>query len=293
MMSTLTKSRNKLGLFMADFDNTCNMRDTCELFYQASLKYQSGTAEDRALLDRTWKEVTGKYLKEYNEQISKSLARFSNKKPSDFDQEGLLSFLQDIAKFNTEATRDVDKSNLILGVDNAGLQSIARRVKLYPGCFDVLKSILQNVRIVSVNWSAELIAYSFDEMIPKKHIYANHILGNDGLANGLVGKEMISSFDKLKIVQQILAKDKGVSVFVGDSITDLLGLLEADIGIIIGDSKTILKTADTFGINVEPIAEILKPKELDFSCGRASNRTRVLYITKDWYQIEQLVRKLS
>ena len=292
MMTSLTPSRNKLGLFMADFDNTCNMRDTSELFYQASQKYQSGTAEDRALLDKTWKEVTGKYLKEYNEQISKSLARFSSKKPSEFDPEGLLSFLRDIANFNTEATKDVDDSKLIVGVDKVGLRSIARRVKLYPGCFDTLKSILQNVRIVSVNWSAELIEYTFDEMIPKQHIYANHILGNDGLANGLVGKEMISSLDKLKIVQQILAEDKGVSVFVGDSITDLLGLLEADIGIIIGDSKTILKTADTFGINVEPITEILKKKEIDFSCKRVRNRTRVLYVAKNWYQIDQLVKRL-
>lgn len=294
-MSTFAKSPScKLGLFMVDFDNTCNMRDTTELFYKASQTYQSANDQEKKLLDAKWLGVQQRYLADYNKLILGTLETFSNQTAKTFDQDGLVSFLKVIANFNAVATEDVENSQLIVGADTIGLKLAAKKVILYPGCFDLLKMILSHVRVVSVNWSAEFIGYSFNDSIPEKNIYANHLLGKNGLSNGKIGKEMISSFDKKSVMQMLLAKKEipGASIFVGDAITDLLCLIEADFGVIIGDSKSLLKTASTFGIDVIPLAEVLQNNAFGDKIMNNCKRCPTLLKANSWYEIEELVRKL-
>ena len=276
-----------------DFDQTCTTRDTTELYYRTSQRYQNGSLEEKLRLDEKWKKVTGKYLKEYRHQISKSLSKFMQNHPSEFDKESLHSFLKEIAEFNREATVEVDDSKLIANADRTGLKWAADKVKFYPGCFDVIKSVLPYVRIVSVNWSAEMINYAFKEIIPEKYIYANNLLDNNGLSSGLIGKDMISSFDKVKIVQEIIAVDKsdGLSIFVGDSITDLLSMLATDLGIIVGDSKTLLQVAEIFGIQVKPLEQLLYQEDLSFKCREVGNKKTVLYSAANWFEIQKLLHR--
>ncbi|XP_065065665.1 uncharacterized protein LOC135691659 isoform X1 [Rhopilema esculentum] len=286
--------QHKLGLLLADFDQTCTTCDTTELYYRTSQRYQNGSLEEKLRLDEKWKKVTGKYLKEYRDQISKSLSKFMQNPPIEFDKEGLTSFLKEIAEFNRKATVEVDDSKLIANADRTGLKWAAGQVKFYPGCSDVIKSVLPYVRIVSVNWSAEMIYYAFKEIIPEKYIYANNLLDNNGLSSGLIGKDMISSFDKVKLVQDIIAEDKidGVSIFVGDSITDLLSMLATDLGIIVGDSKTILQVAKIFGIHVKPLEQLLYQEELSFKCREVGNKKPVLYSAANWFEIQKLLHRL-
>ena len=293
-MSVLSSQKLRLGLLMTDFDQTCNMRDTSELYYRASQRYQNATAGDKQILDEQWSLVTGKYLREYREQIAASLSKFGDSISTKFDEQKLHSFLSEIAVFNRAATKDVDDSNLIAGVDKTGLKLAAEAVEFYPGCFEVLQSALPYVRIVSVNWSGEMIGYSFGEMIPPGHIYANTLLDDNGLSSGLVGREYISSFDKLKLVRRLIESEAGhgkVTIFVGDSITDLLSMLEADIGIIIGNSNTLLSLARICGIKVSPLSSILLHTEEYVTCN--SDKPKVLYTAEDWYQINRLIAKFS
>ena len=279
---------------MADFDQTCNKRDTSELYYRATQKYRNASQEEQKLLDEKWQKVTGKYLREYRAQISSSLAKFDKITSSVFDEVRLHAFLNEIAAFNQAATKDVDESNLIVGADKPGLQWAARQVLFYPGCIDVLKSILSHVRIVSVNWSSEMIGFAFNEMIPSQCIFANKLLDSNGLSSGLVGKQFISSFDKRVILKNIMEAEKcqdKLTVFVGDSITDLLSMLEVDIGIIIGDSITLLRVAKIFGVNVLPLSDILHQSELMEKC--RNTKTKTLYVAQDWYQIEKLLNNFS
>jgi len=293
-MSVLSEQKMQLGLLMTDFDQTCNMRDTSELYYCATHKYQTASDDHKQKLDEEWSHVTGKYLREYREKIAESLAKFGDNISPDFDEEKLHSFLSEIAIFNKEATKDVDESKLIAGVDKIGLQVAAKRVKFYPGCLEVLKSALPYVRIVSVNWSAEMIGYSFNEEIPAGQIYANKLLDDNGLSSGLIGKQYISSFDKLNLVRQLIESEGchgKATIFVGDSITDLLSMLEVDIGIIIGNSSTLLSVAKLCGIRVSPLSNIIQQAKAPLRC--QNDRTKTLYSAEDWYQIKMLLRRFS
>eukprot|EP00794_Sanderia_malayensis_P008805 gene8805-9746_t len=287
-------TKNKLGLLMVDFDNTCNVRDTCELFYKTSQTYRNAGTEEQHILDQKWKKVTGKYLQDYYSLISKSLEKYADKNLDKYNEHGLQLFLNDIAEFNVDATRDVDESELIVGADHTGLEWAAKQVLLYPGCLDLLKSTVTHVRVVSVNWSTEFIGYSLDNVIPANQIFANHLLNKNGVSDGIVGKEMISSYDKLKVMQSLLKKDEfdGVHIFVGDSITDLLCLIHADLGIIIGDSASLLKTASSFGVKILPMSALLNGNSnlvIEENC----NQTPTLFKANSWHEIVNLVKRLS
>lgn len=288
-MSTVSQTTQQLGLLMVDFDQTCNVRDTTELFHKATQNYRNSSPDGKKILDEKWKVVTSKYLQEYRDQIARSLSKF-DKVSADFDEPGLHSFLSEIAAFNRKATKDVDDSGLIVGADKIGLQWAGKQVKFYPGCVDGLKLVLPHVRIVSVNWSAEMIHYSLDQIVPTEHIFANTLLDKNGLSNGFVGKDYISSFDKNSVVKQLLKTEKqhqNVNIFVGDSITDLLCMLEVDIGIIIGDSGTLLRVAKLFGINVVPLSNLLHQSNCVF---KQQGKIKTIYSAEDWYQIIKLLK---
>lgn len=44
-----------------------------------------------------------------------------------------------------------------------------------------------------------------------------------------------------------------ITIYVGDSVTDLLAMLDADVGIVVGDSGTFHEAAGAFGITIRPL----------------------------------------
>lgn len=46
---------------------------------------------------------------------------------------------------------------------------------------------------------------------------------------------------------------RSMTIYVGDSVTDLLAMLDADVGIVVGDSETFKKVATAFGITIRPL----------------------------------------
>lgn len=47
---------------------------------------------------------------------------------------------------------------------------------------------------------------------------------------------------------------RSMTIYVGDSVTDLLAMLDAEVGIVVGDSSTFDEAASAFGITVRPLA---------------------------------------
>lgn len=47
---------------------------------------------------------------------------------------------------------------------------------------------------------------------------------------------------------------RSITIYVGDSITDLLAMLDADVGIVVGNSETFENVANAFGIAIRPLA---------------------------------------
>ena len=93
--------------------------------------------------------------------------------------------------------------------------------------------------------------------------------------------------DKLREMKKVIEKD-GISedvitVYIGDSNTDLPCLLYADIGIIIGEGKSIVETCRRVGIQVDKGNQI----NLNGVRKRADVKERKLYHFQGWHEINK------
>jgi len=109
----------------------------------------------------------------------------------------------------------------------------------------------------------------------------------EGKGTGVISKAfntgICSGTDKLREMKIVLDKhagsDDAVTVYIGDSNADLPCLLHADIGIIIGNGKSIIETCTRVGIKVESgpkLGRILKKRDGD---------ELMLYHFEDWNAI--------
>lgn len=165
------------------------------------------------------------------------------------------------------------------------------KLQLRDGWLDLLSTvrahnenydIAQGLAVLSVNWSQEFIRQTLtgdDESriapwISDLPIYANEIPsiveGNTNQKQVEQCQDMRTSGDKAKILQGLIEKGAdALSVYVGDSSTDLECLTTADIGICMRDEifssgqKELAVMCDRVQLQVKPIASLNASNLLD------------------------------
>lgn len=98
--------------------------------------------------------------------------------------------------------------------------------------------------------------------------------------------------DKLQafndIVKERASEGKPLTLYIGGEVGDLLCLLQADIGIVIGSSSSLRRLGDQFGVSFVPLFSglVKKQRELveDGSCCW-KGLSGVLYTVSSWAEI--------
>ena len=260
---TCDKKGLELALFAFDFDGTCTLEDTTKLFYKATNQYRQSSDIDARKLDIRWGELAKSYLSGHKEVVLKSLENHSVAESSSLDLNGLRTFLQAVHDFDTEMSKKVEASGLLKGISKSGIESVSGDAKLNPGCINVLGHVNSPLYVISVNWSKDLI-HSRLGHVDHLRILANSFPLKDQLSTGEIGRSISTAFDKEKAFKELQVQHsgtcvgRGMTVFIGDSITDLLAMLEADIGVVFGNCKTLRKVAHVFGIKLTPIQKLYR-----------------------------------
>lgn len=277
-----------IGLFAFDFDGTCTQKDTTSLLHKATEKYHASTESEMKELDAQWSELGRKYWNGHQEIVSKSILDHSTT-ASEFNERGLRSFLQEVHQYDFEMMERVETSELLKGISRDGIKEVAKEVKLNQGCLNVLNHINLPLYLITVNWCQDLIHAKLGQLKHLK-IFGNHLPLEGELSSGYLAKNLTNAFDKETIFQQLVqdksARSEGISIFVGDSITDLLALLKSDLGIVIGKSQTVRKVAKSFGIKLIPLQEIQNKKASE--CQKetfCSIQRGVLFEARSWNEI--------
>ena len=262
--SSLTCSKElsgiKVSLFAFDFDGTCTQEDTTSLHYKATNQYRTSSQAEADELDMRWNELGKLYWSGHQEVISNSLEIYAHSNSSTFNEKGLQLFLQQVYNFDLEMTKKVEASGLLRGISNEGVKEVAKQVTLSPGCLNVLNHVNLPLYLISVNWCKDLIHAKIGHL---KHlrIFANNFPLEGELSTGYIDRSISSAFHKEKIFQDLVQKSnisQGISIFIGDSVGDVLALLQADIGVVIGKNHGIRKVAKSFGIKLLPLQDIQK-----------------------------------
>jgi thiamine phosphate phosphatase / amino-HMP aminohydrolase len=116
------------------------------------------------------------------------------------------------------------------------------------------------------------------------------------VSTGQIDRKIQSPLDKVEEFKSIKSGAEGtmplLSVYIGDSVGDLLCLLEADIGIVVGSSTALRKVGKLFGVSfvplfpglVQKLRQLTEQETLVFKA-----RSGVLYTVSSWSEIHSFI----
>lgn len=293
-------------LLVVDFDDTCTVGDTISLVVSATMSDAGGDglAERKRQL---YKFLGEEYVTKKNALMDALLppveAVGTNTQSCTTNQEAWFEdFLHHLSAFDKERNNAVFQSTLLSGASIESLKLASSQVEFRPHCIDTLLSALDagmEVAIVSVNWSSEFIRSAFahdgrlsihmydDHGVDDKHrdrpssvlLVANSLEFETERTTGLLRhRSCETALDKREILRRLNRFGRS-TIYVGDSITDVGSLLEASLGIVMGDDAALKRVLHRVGVNLVP---------LDTYDAERSNQDRLLYYTDSWREIWEL-----
>ncbi|XP_065032312.1 bifunctional TH2 protein, mitochondrial-like [Musa acuminata AAA Group] len=282
-LTKLHDPTNHLVIF-SDFDLTCTVLDSSALLAEiailtASKPGQSGTdtlSVQRSPSDvrNSWDVLSKQYTEEY-EQCIESLLPPEQAKI--FDNESLYKSLEQFSNFEKQANSRVIESGLLKGMNLEDIKRTGECLTLQDGCKEFFQNVVKikqklnaEFHILSYCWCADLIRSAFSSVgcLNELGIHSNEFNYDGSVSTGEILRMMESPLDKVKTFKSIIAnlasEEKHLSVYIGDSVGDLLCLLEADVGIVIGSSLSLRRVGEQFGVSFVPLysGSIKKQREV-------------------------------
>uniref|UniRef100_A0A0D6QXY5 Thiaminase-2/PQQC domain-containing protein n=1 Tax=Araucaria cunninghamii TaxID=56994 RepID=A0A0D6QXY5_ARACU len=292
---------------VSDFDLSCTVLDSSAILAEIAIlttqKAEQNVPENltdcklASDLRSSWDMLCRQYSDEYECCLSKILP---SEEAGSFDYEGLCRSLEQLSQFEVEANSKVVESALLQGINIEDIKKAGERLALQEGCANFFKQALSkmdgsnvDVHILSVCWSGDIIRAAFSSSgLNGVHTHSNELTFVDSISTGNIDRHVESPMDKLKTFNDILSSThddsmEHVSVYIGDSLGDLLCLLQANIGIVIGSSSNLRRVGKCFGVSFVPLfSGLLKKERAD---GQGSNcwtrQTGILYTVSSWSEI--------
>lgn len=133
-------------------------------------------------------------------------------------------------------------------------------------------------------------------------VFSNDLVYDEhGVSTGEIEVKVSGSFGKHSRFLSLAARaretvsvspetsGKAMTIYVGDSVTDLLAMLDADVGIVVGTSGTFEKVASAFGIAIRPLAsayEVFDDGQDSPSRGASRGPGQCVYRASQWAEID-------
>ncbi|KAI6698061.1 hypothetical protein NL676_018180 [Syzygium grande] len=308
----LSSAEDRL-MFLSDFDLTCTVHDSSAILAETALATapksdcsQSGSdcSPSQSPLVRMssgdlrnmWEEISNKYTKEYEECIESIIPA----EKVEFDHSLLVQALEQVADFEKRANSRVIESGVLKGLKLEDIVKAGESLILQDGCISFYQKLTKinvdvNVHMLSYCWCGDLIRSSLSSVgFDHSNVHANELIFNEGLlCTGEMVRKVESPIEKLQIYNRIMKdhadKRNKLTVYVGDCVGDILCLLEADIGIVIGSSESLRRVGSRFGVTFVPLFAATVRKQKEVTDGGSPNwkgaRSGVVYTVSCWGEI--------
>ncbi|KAF8094701.1 hypothetical protein N665_0355s0014 [Sinapis alba] len=296
-------SKDELMIF-SDFDLTCTVVDSSAILAEIAIvtapKDDQGQQVNRMLsadLKNTWSLLSKQYTEHYEECIESIL----NKEKADkFDYEGLCEALEQLSEFEKKANDRVIESGVLKGLNLDDIKRAGERLILQDGCVNVFQKILKTqdlnakLHVLSYCWCGDLIRTAFSARgVDAVEVHANEFTFEESISTGEIERKVESPIDKAQQFKSILQnrekdeedkEEKSVlTVYIGDSVGDLLCLLEADIGIVVASSSSLRRVGSHFGVSFVPLFSGIVQKQKQEETWKGLSGT--LYTVSSWAEI--------
>lgn len=221
-----------VGLLVCDYDETITLRDSvCKI---AELAYEKRARQGKCPPSNgpctlecppPWSYFVEKYFKEREEHIR----RWHETHP-ETSLEDHYKFLGSLRVTEIKSMERVEKYECISGLESNELFEQGKKVEIRDCVTEVLKRYTNqcnekgsNLYILSTNWSRDMLLGSLNELVIKKeHILSNDLVFSEvDCTTGKLKKDVITGLDKLAIFNKLQIPKGTISVYIGDSNTDL------------------------------------------------------------------------
>ncbi|GIX05799.1 MAG: hypothetical protein KatS3mg115_0202 [Candidatus Poribacteria bacterium] len=266
------------AILCADYDETLTVEDTIHLLPQLAACELSQT-ERRRFLER-WERDSKWYYSRWEQVFTDALDALSSLPP---DPQGRLEALhRAFLDLERESIQMVVQEGYLRGIRRERLIRAGRQVRFHPEARETLQAAAQagyRLWVLSVNWSRDLIAAGLEDL-PVEIVSNDLVFDASGRSTGALQGGLHSGFDKREELRA-LRKKGGPILYIGDSITDLLALLEADVGILFGEKRSTIRACERCGIARLPLR--LEPLPLP---------PGAVLTTNSWGEIREFLLKI-
>ncbi|OQR99817.1 hypothetical protein ACHHYP_04328 [Achlya hypogyna] len=281
-------ARGRPWVVCADFDDTISAGDTIsDLATLACMARRASLA--------VWTTLTQQYMDEYGLVMAGIPRTLSPPRP--YDPVSLQHFLANFAAVDKASIDRVVASSVLAGLSRPAIVAGAKaRVTLQPGAAAVLSASAHPLVIVSSNWSVDWLTSAMDT-IPFDGIVTNDLaFGPGGISTGHLVLRMQSPNDKAACVARLQREREAAAIFIGDGVNDLLALLQADVGFLLGGPATsAARVATHFGIRIETLKYNEATLESLSATAKAAKATGspLLFRAPHWNALQFLSSKAS
>ncbi|KAA8538965.1 hypothetical protein F0562_025657 [Nyssa sinensis] len=297
-------------MIYSDFDLTCTVVDSSAILAEIAIitapKSDQNQPETQiarmssADLKNTWGVLSMQYTEEY-EQCIESIMLIE--KAEEFKYESLRKALEQLPDFEKRANLRVIESGVLKGLNLEDIKRAGERLILQDGCTGFFQSITKNenlnanIHVLSYCWCGDLIRSAFSSGgLDVLNVHANEFTYEESTSTGEIIKKVESPIDKLQAFRDILQNcgndRKNLTIYIGDSVGDLLCLLEADVGIVLGSSSSLRRVGSHFGVSFVPLfpGVVKKQKEcIEGSTSSWKGLSGILYTVSSWAEIHAFI----
>ncbi|CAM9696424.1 unnamed protein product [Chrysoparadoxa australica] len=264
----------QIGLFCTDFDDTCTSSDTTPLLPRIA----ACLAPDREVsIGSTWADLTASFLEGYYGRFKEGMKKVQEDPAASVPGKAGLAelelFLKAMEKPEGESMQRVSESRVLANITREGIKESLRgplreEWDLRKHASESLTRVVDapfDHHIISLNFSEDVVRTILEERLGKERadafsIYSNDLVyDQDGMATGEVEvrvKGAIGKRQHFDALASAVSQPGALTLYVGDSVSDVLAMLSADIGIFIGESSYFHALVDAFGVQVRPLASV-------------------------------------
>ncbi|KAI3925706.1 hypothetical protein MKX01_003265 [Papaver californicum] len=250
-------------------------------------------------LKNTWELLSRRSALEYDNCIKKIML---SAKALSFNYQGLYSALEELSSSEEQAVSRIFDSGVLKGISLEDIKQAGKSMMLQNGCmnfFEKLNNLDASVNVMSC-WSEDLTRSALGGGLDTLKVDGNEFGYADGIFTGVVTRQAHQSvLDKLKYLDTVEENEiedglDTLTVFIGTSVGDLLCLLDADIGIVIGSNKRLIDVGNHFGVKFVPLyAGVVKKQKIHSNSGSTivwmGGLSGVLYTVSSWIEIHAFI----
>ncbi|XP_022746780.1 bifunctional TH2 protein, mitochondrial-like [Durio zibethinus] len=292
-------------MIFSDFDLTCTVIDSSAMLAEIAI-ITAPTSDQSELegqiarmssadLRNTWDLLSTQYTEEY-EQCIKSILPSEK---AEFNYEALHKALEQVSDFEKRANSRVIESGVLKGLKLEDIKRAGELMILQDGCIGFFQKIVKNenlnanIHVISYCWCGDLIRAAFSSGgLDVLNIHTNEFNFEESVSTGEIVTKVQSPIDKIQAFNDILqdcSNDRNIlTVYIGDTVGDLLCLLKADIGIVIDCSSSLRRLGRRYGVSFVPLLPALVEKQKQYAEGSSciwKGKSGILYTVTSWADI--------